>query len=63
MQARTSVGEWDPKRDESRLGTQFIFEPHAIEPGPSVLYDEHVKRTSKSHIAAFAGYLREQYPA
>ena len=36
---------------------QFVFEPRAVEPGPSVLYDEHVKRTSKSHIAAFAGYL------
>lgn len=36
---------------------QFVFEERAIEPGPSVLYDEHVRRTSKSHIAAFAGYL------
>jgi glycine hydroxymethyltransferase len=36
---------------------EFVFEPRAIEPGPSVLYDEHVKRTSKSHISAFAGYL------
>ncbi len=36
---------------------EFVFEPGAIEPGPSVLYDEHVKRTSKSHISAFAGYL------
>ena len=36
---------------------QFVFEPRAVEPGPSVLYDEHVKRTSKSHISAFAGYL------
>jgi glycine cleavage system T protein len=35
----------------------FVFEQRAIEPGPSVLYDEHVKRTGKSHIAAFAGYL------
>jgi glycine cleavage system T protein len=35
----------------------FIFEPRAAEPGPSVLYDEHIKRTSKSHISAFAGYL------
>jgi len=40
----------------TRVG-QFIFEERAIEPGPSVLYDEHVRRTSKSHIAAFAGYL------
>lgn len=36
---------------------EFVFEPRAIEPGPSVLYNEHVKRTSKSHISAFAGYL------
>lgn len=36
---------------------EFVFEPRAVEPGPSVLYDEHVKRTSKSHISAFAGYL------
>jgi glycine cleavage system T protein len=36
---------------------EFLFEARAIEPGPSVLYDEHVKRTSKSHISAFAGYL------
>jgi glycine cleavage system T protein len=35
----------------------FVFESRAVEPGPSVLYDEHVKRTSKSHISAFAGYL------
>ncbi len=35
----------------------FVFEPRAIEPGPSVLYDEHAKLTGKSHIAAFAGYL------
>jgi len=35
----------------------FIFEPRASEPGPSVLYQEHLKRTGKSHIAAFAGYL------
>ena len=36
---------------------EFVFEPPATEPGPSVLYDEHVRLTSKSHIAAFAGYL------
>jgi glycine cleavage system T protein len=36
---------------------EFVFQPRAIEPGPSVLYDEHVKRTNKSHISAFAGYL------
>ena len=44
MQGSTSAGE-------------FVFEQRAVEPGPSVLYNEHVKRTSKSHIAAFAGYL------
>jgi glycine cleavage system T protein len=35
----------------------FVFEQRAVEPGPSALYDEHIKRTSKSHISAFAGYL------
>jgi glycine cleavage system T protein len=35
----------------------FVFEQRAAEPGPSVLYAEHLKRTSKSHISAFAGYL------
>jgi glycine cleavage system T protein len=44
VQGRTTIGA-------------FVFESRAIEPGPSVLYDEHVKRTSKSHISAFAGYL------
>jgi glycine cleavage system T protein len=44
VQGSTSTGE-------------FVFEQRAAEPGPSVLYDEHVKRTGKSHIAAFAGYL------
>jgi len=41
----------------STITGAFVFEPGAIEPGPSVLYDEHVKRTNKSHISAFAGYL------
>ncbi len=36
---------------------RFVFDERAIEPGPSVLYQEHLKRTGKSHIAAFAGYL------
>jgi len=44
VQGSTSVG-------------QFVFEQRAAEPVPSVLYDEHVKRAGKSHIAAFAGYL------
>jgi glycine cleavage system aminomethyltransferase T len=41
----------------SRSGGRFVFEQRAIEPEPSVLYEEHLKRTGKSHIAAFAGYL------
>ena len=41
----------------STTAGQFVFEQRAAEPVPSVLYDEHVKRTGKSHIAAFAGYL------
>lgn len=44
MQGSTSTGE-------------FVFEPIEAEPVPSVLYDEHVKLTGKSRIAAFAGYL------
>lgn len=40
----------------SRVGA-FVFAERAAEPGPSVLYEEHLKLTSKSHIAAFAGYL------
>ena len=44
MQGSTSAG-------------QFVFEQDASEAVPSVLYDEHLKLTGKSHIAAFAGYL------
>jgi glycine cleavage system T protein len=44
VQGSTSTGE-------------FVFEARAAEPGPSVLYNEHLKRTGKSHISAFAGYL------
>lgn len=44
MQGSTSAG-------------QFVFEQDASEAIPSVLYDEHLKLTGKSHIAAFAGYL------
>jgi glycine cleavage system T protein len=36
---------------------EFVFKPGAAEPGPSVLYEEHVNLAGKSHIAAFAGYL------
>lgn len=42
---------------ESTDAGTFVFESRAVEPGPSVLYEEHVKRTNKSHISAFAGYL------
>jgi glycine hydroxymethyltransferase len=44
VQGRTSAGE-------------FVFKARAAEPVPSVLYEEHVKATSKARIAAFAGYL------
>jgi len=36
---------------------QFVFEPPAAEPAPSVLYDEHLKLTSKSRMSPFAGYV------
>jgi len=35
----------------------FIFEPANQPPAGSVLYEEHLKLTDKSHIAEFAGYL------
>jgi glycine hydroxymethyltransferase len=35
----------------------FVFEPVDQPPVGSVLYDEHLKLTDKSHIAEFAGYL------
>jgi glycine cleavage system T protein len=35
----------------------FIFEAKAKPPAGSVLYEEHLKLTNKSHIAEFAGYL------
>jgi glycine cleavage system T protein len=35
----------------------FIFSPPASSPVGSVLYNEHLKLTDKSHIAEFAGYL------
>ena len=44
MQGRTSPG-------------QFVFEPSSAEPVGSVLYDEHLKLTSKSRMSSFAGYL------
>ena len=36
---------------------QFVFEPPAAEPLGSVLYDEHLKLTSKSRMSPFAGYV------
>jgi len=36
---------------------QFVFKPPAAEPVGSVLYDEHLKRTSKSRMSPFAGYV------
>jgi len=41
---------------------QFVFEPVGSEPpggrpAGSILYEEHLKLTEKSHIAEFAGYL------
>ena len=35
----------------------FVFEPVDQQPVGSVLYDEHLKLTDKTHIAEFAGYL------
>lgn len=36
---------------------QFVFEPSEAEPVGSVLYDEHLKRTAKSRMSSFAGYV------
>jgi len=36
---------------------QFVFESPAAEPVGSVLYDEHLKLTSKSRMSPFAGYV------
>ena len=44
MQGRASAG-------------QFVFEPRPAEPVGSVLYDEHLKLTSKSRMSPFAGYV------
>jgi glycine cleavage system T protein len=41
----------------SAIAGEFVFEPRATEPAPSVLYEEHVKLAGKSHITPFAGYL------
>jgi len=36
---------------------EFVFEAPESEPAGSVLYDEHLKLTSKSRLSGFAGYL------
>lgn len=36
---------------------EFVFESVGAEPVGSVLYDEHLKLTSKSRMSSFAGYL------
>lgn len=41
---------------EQTEGT-FVFEPVDQPPVGSILYEEHLKLTDKSHIAEFAGYL------
>lgn len=42
---------------EKMTAGAFVFESPASSPVGSVLYDEHLKLTDKSHIAEFAGYL------
>ncbi len=42
---------------EKLMAGTFVFEPAASSPVGSVLYNEHLKLTDKSHIADFAGYL------
>ena len=39
------------------LSGKFEFEPPQSQPVGSVLYEDHLKLTDKSHITAFAGYL------
>jgi len=36
---------------------QFVFERPEVEPSGSVLYEEHLKLTSKSRLSPFAGYV------
>jgi len=43
--------------EKTVLSSRFIFEPPQSQPVGSVLYEEHLKLTDKSHITAFAGYL------
>jgi glycine hydroxymethyltransferase len=42
---------------EKNVPSAFIFKPAQQKPTGSVLYEEHLKLTDKSHIAEFAGYL------
>ncbi len=42
---------------QKRAADTFVFELAQQEPAGSVLYQEHLKLTDKSHIADFAGYL------
>ena len=42
---------------EKLIEGTFVFEPVVSSPVGSVLYNEHLKLTDKSHIADFAGYL------
>lgn len=39
------------------LSAEFIFELSDVAPVGTVLYQEHLKLTDKSHMATFAGYL------
>ncbi len=43
--------------EKSKFSGEFVFEPPETVPVGSVLYQEHLKLTGKSHITAFAGYL------
>lgn len=43
--------------EKSKFSGEFVFEPPETAPVGSVLYQEHLKLTGKSHITAFAGYL------
>ncbi len=42
---------------EHACSGQFVFEPPTGDAVPSVLYDEHLKRTTKLRMSPFAGYV------
>ena len=42
---------------QNNLTGTFLFQPPEAAPVGSALYEEHLKLTGKSHMAAFAGYL------